>query len=483
MAQNYVLLERIELNASAASVAFSNIPQTGYTDLKVVMSARSTAGGGTNWDPLCYRFNGSTSGYSTRELYGNGSSAGSATNTTITSAGAGGTWGRLQDYGITTSNQTANTFSSIELLIPNYTSSNQKSLSFDSVYETNATAAYAEMVAGIWTGTAAVSSIDFALYTGSFVAGSSFSLYGLADVNTTPTIAPKADGGNVIATDGTYWYHTFLTNGTFIPQIELTADYLVVAGGGGGGSYSAGGGGGAGGLRSTVTATGGGGSLESAVSLSSGTPYYITIGAGGAGAFNTSTGTSGGATSIYGSGLTTISTVGGGYGGGYNGGHFAAATGGSGGGANYATYTTGAAGTANQGYAGGNGVGGAKSSGGGGGGAGAVGGNGSTSNGGNGGNGVLISALATATSTGVSGYYAGGGGGATYDAATAGTGGLGGGGNANGPASVANPGDGYSGVANTGGGGGAAETTTAPPSNARGGAGGSGIIIIRYAMA
>jgi hypothetical protein len=39
---NYVLLERIELNASAASVTFANIPQTGYTDLKVVLSARET---------------------------------------------------------------------------------------------------------------------------------------------------------------------------------------------------------------------------------------------------------------------------------------------------------------------------------------------------------------------------------------------------------------------------------------------------------
>jgi hypothetical protein len=33
-------LERIELNATAASVTFANIPQTGYTDLKVVVSAR-----------------------------------------------------------------------------------------------------------------------------------------------------------------------------------------------------------------------------------------------------------------------------------------------------------------------------------------------------------------------------------------------------------------------------------------------------------
>jgi len=39
MPNNYVLLDRIELNADAASVTFDNIPQSGYTDLKLVVSA------------------------------------------------------------------------------------------------------------------------------------------------------------------------------------------------------------------------------------------------------------------------------------------------------------------------------------------------------------------------------------------------------------------------------------------------------------
>jgi hypothetical protein len=167
-----------DLTATAASVTFSNIPQ-GYTDLKIVMSLRSTVGGATNWDPLLYRINSSTSGYSTKEVEGTGSAAASSSATTATSTAAGGTWGRLQDYGITTSNQTANTFSSIEFYIPNYTSSNQKSGSFDSVYETNATAAYAEMVATLHTGTSAISTLDFALKDGSFAQYSTFTLYGI----------------------------------------------------------------------------------------------------------------------------------------------------------------------------------------------------------------------------------------------------------------------------------------------------------------
>jgi hypothetical protein len=91
--------------------------------------------------------------------------------------------------------------------------------------------------------------------------GSTFYLYGVAKLGTEPAISPYATGGDTIMTDGTYWYHTFISSGTFTPQKAISCDYLVVAGGGGGGTLH-GAGGGAGGLRSTVTATGGGGSLE-----------------------------------------------------------------------------------------------------------------------------------------------------------------------------------------------------------------------------
>jgi hypothetical protein len=170
----------VSLTGSQSSFSFTSIPST-YTDLVLKLSVRSSIGGGTNWDPLLYRLNASTSGYSTRELEGTGSSATSSTLTTATSAAAGGTWGRLHDYGITTSNQTASTFSSIDIYIPNYTGSTQKSLSMDSVYETNATSAYAEMVAGLWTGTSAITQIDFALKDGSFVQYTTAYLYGVSN--------------------------------------------------------------------------------------------------------------------------------------------------------------------------------------------------------------------------------------------------------------------------------------------------------------
>jgi hypothetical protein len=71
---------------------------------------------------------------------------------------------------------------------------------------------------------------------GSFVQNSTFYLYGVAKLGTTPAIVPYATGGDTIMTDGTYWYHTFVSSGTFTPQKAMSCDVLVVAGGGGGGS-------------------------------------------------------------------------------------------------------------------------------------------------------------------------------------------------------------------------------------------------------
>jgi hypothetical protein len=453
MPANYVLLERIELNASAASITFANIPQTGYTDLKVEMSVRTSLATGS-WSNSFIQFNNSTTGYSDRAVAGNGASA-------ISFSGAG--YGTSVFTGdIPMANNTANTFSSQTIYIPNYAGSTNKSVSIDSVQETNATTAYAELIAGLWSNTAAINSIKFLLNGGeSFVANSTFSLYGLAAVGTTPVIAPKASGGNRIDYDGTYWIHTFLTSGTFTPSTSLSCDYLVVAGGGGGGVT--GGGGGAGGLRSTVTATGGGGSLESALSVASGTAYTVTIGAGGtAGVSGTPVGTNG-SNSVF----STITSTGGGYGGSafapING-----ASGGSGGGSGQSSGTagTGGAGTANQGRAGGNNFQGGTDGGGGGGGASVVGANGTTGGGGNGGNGVATSITGSSVT-----YAGGGGGGSTSGTLT--TGGTGGGG------AGANGGTvGTAGTVNTGGGGGASGFPALS-----GGAGGSGIVIIRYLAA
>jgi hypothetical protein len=452
MPANYVLLERIELNASAASVTFANIPQTGYTDLKVVVSARSDYAGVVETCNL--QINGvTTATYPSRYVQGDGAAASSATTNISGSV----------PIGVVTGNTaTSSTFGSVEIYLPNYTdSSNYQSLSGDSVSENNATTSYTRLSAGLWQNNAAITTIAMFPYLGTnWLANSTFSLYGLAALGTTPAIAPKAAGGNVIATDGAYWYHAFLASGTFTPQVGLTADVLVIAGGGGGGRRH-GGGGGAGGV-----------SYQTSRSVSS--SASIVVGAGGAGAVTSGPGTVGVNSTFDTS--TVITSNGGGRGSGNVEG--AGGAGGSGGGGDGA----GIGGTANQGntggatgygFNGGAGKGDPDYVGGGGGGSGAVGAAATSTVGGNGGAGKNTwSSLATATSTGVSGFFAGGGGGALfYTGGTQGTGGSGGGG-----AGVQGA-AGTNGTANTGGGGGGNGN-----GSFAGGTGGSGIVIIRYAV-
>ena len=427
MPENYVLLERTELNASAASVTFANIPQTGYTDLKIVVSARTDFAGNTA--NLYLRPNNLTTNLSQRELYGTGSTATSTTDAHL-------------GLPVVGASATANTFGNYEVYIPNYTSSNNKSFSFDSVTENNATAVLTMLSAGLWSQTAAITSIVFTA-DGNLVAGSTFSLYGIAALGTTPAIAPKASGGNIIDFDGTYWIHTFLTSGTFTPQTGLTCDVLVVAGGGGG-SAVIGGGGGAGGYLYHTS--------QSLTAIN----YGVAVGAGGSGS-NGSNSQFGSITASVGGGAGARPGLAGGSGGGggWNGGS--------------GTNTGGAASPSGQGNAGGSSS--SDNAGGGGGGASAAGQSISGASGGNGGAGLANSISGTSVT------YAGGGGGGRRTSAggSSGAGGAGGGG-AGGSTGVGN-----NGTTNTGGGGGGATYSGDPSQN--GGAGGSGIVIIRYPAA
>lgn len=451
---NYVLLESIQLTASAASVTFNNIPQTGYTDLKIVSSTRAD-GSFTQ-----AQFNGDTgANYSMRFLRGNGSTAAYNTSTIF---GAGVT----EDP-----SYTANTFSNDELVIPNYNVSGiQKTGSCDSVMENNATATYMPLISSKWTGTAAITSIKLQAQSGGlFVQYSTFSLYGLAATGTTPAIYPKASGGQIIETDGTYWYHAFLYSGTFTPATTLSCDVLQIAGGGGGAPSSASSGGsGAGGVSYVA-------SQSLAVQ-----PYAVTVGAGGAGATINSSyvlsvaptnGTNsqlGSLTAAVGGGSapnTTVSTNG--------------VTGGSGSGGT-TNSGTGGSGTAGQGNNGGNAGTNGNFYSGGGGGAGAAGGAGTSglAAGGVGTSAYSAWGLATGTGQNVAGtvYYAGGGGGSSngFGGGAGGYGGGGAGASTNGVLATA-------GTANTGGGTGGGSNSGGSVQTAPGG--GSGIVIVRYAVA
>lgn len=264
-----------------------------------------------------------------------------------------------------------------------------------------------------------------------------------------------ATGGTITDYNG-YRYHKFTTSGTFqVTKGSKAIEYLIIAGGGAGGHRHAGGGGAGGVLNGTTTAT-----VQS---------YSIVVGAGGAKrTIQDQTDVVGGSGSnSTGFSLTAI----GGGGGGSNGQDGVA--GGSGGGDGERTNTSiGGAATSGQGFAGGGTPSTSYGGGGGGGGAAGVGANGPGN--GTGGAAADYSVWATATSSGVSGKFAGGGGAGGYQlggySAPGGGGGAGAGG-----------GDDRSGVdatANTGSGGGGGGQTVGPVA----GAGGSGIVIVRYAL-
>jgi hypothetical protein len=441
----YKPLQSIQLTSDTTTVTFSGIPQD-YTDLEVVISARCSHSSNANF---YYRVNGdASSSYSVTRFQGNGTSA-------VSNRGSSNTVGYI---GYTdAADSSTGIFGNTKIYINNYSNSTTfKTLVSKTV--TPGTSGTSAAFSNLYRGsTSPITSISFTPDAGNWVAGSTFDLYGIK------AGTPKANGGNRVTTDGTYWYHTFNSSGIFAVQqgTTLTADYLLVGGGGGGGggdglNYS--GGGGAGGYRYLTSQ-----------SFSPNTEYTVIVGAGGNSPLS-GAGFSGSASSIG-----TIYTSGGAGGGG---GEFSAiSSGGSGGGAggSASKNLNGSSGNAGgyspvEGYAGGNAtaapspvyIGAAA----GGGGSSQSGGSSSSSTLGVGGNGTANSISGTSVT------YAGGGGGGTYASNTGfgGSGGSGGGGRGgNFGYTNNNPNPSTPGTANLGGGGGGGGSN-----------GGSGVVIVRY---
>jgi hypothetical protein len=156
------LIESKTLATTAASIEFTSIPST-FTDLVILISARSNASGLRDF---YISFNGSTSSFTGRNLNGTGSSAGSDTVARYVGT-------------INGTAQTANTFGSYLVYIPNYAGATNKSFSSDGVTENNATAAYQNISAGLWSNTAAITSVGFTPSSDSLIAGTIASLYGV----------------------------------------------------------------------------------------------------------------------------------------------------------------------------------------------------------------------------------------------------------------------------------------------------------------
>lgn len=162
----YSLISSVTLSSAGTQIEFTSIPNT-YTDLVLKHSMRTS--GDTR-----LRFNGSTSSYSERLLYGQGASAASASN-----GGSGGwlEWAALANNPVGTS-----IFGNSEIYIPNYAGSNNKSSLSDNITEnSSATGNNIYLDAGLWANSAAITSILIYASSGTFAQYSSAYLYGISN--------------------------------------------------------------------------------------------------------------------------------------------------------------------------------------------------------------------------------------------------------------------------------------------------------------
>jgi len=151
MASAIVPLQNITLGSSQASVTFANIPNT-FRDLKIVVTA--TANG--NYNVPIY-FNGTTTGYTSIYMEGNGSSVfgGNLTNY------AGIVYGSNLSQSI------------IDVI--DYASTKNKTFLSKLAVSTNA----AGFTMGEWASTSTVTSVALTL-PGTWSSGSTFALYGVS---------------------------------------------------------------------------------------------------------------------------------------------------------------------------------------------------------------------------------------------------------------------------------------------------------------
>jgi hypothetical protein len=145
MATTYEAIATVTVGSGgAATIDFTSIPAT-YTDLCLVSSVRTSRG--AYHESLTMTFNGASTNRTNRRLYGDGATPNSTSDTLMYGSQASG------------STATASTFGSSTIYIPNYTSSNNKSSSEEGVSENNATNAFAELNANLWSSTAVINQI------------------------------------------------------------------------------------------------------------------------------------------------------------------------------------------------------------------------------------------------------------------------------------------------------------------------------------
>ncbi len=159
-------------SGGAASIDFTSIPQTG-TDLLLQFSLRSSDAAQS---VVTFKINGSNP---SAGIYLRGTGSAAQSTNGYTSLGA-----------INLSSTTADTFGNGQVYIPNYTSTDNKSYSADTVFENNATAAQQYLIAGSQTSSVAITSLALSL-----PGGTNFAQYSTASLYT----ITKGSGGATVS--------------------------------------------------------------------------------------------------------------------------------------------------------------------------------------------------------------------------------------------------------------------------------------------
>ena len=158
----YQLIETKTITSTQSAIEFTSIPQDG-TDLFLLTSLRSNDG--VIAQEALISFNGSTTNFSARQL-------------SIFNGTAASSTPARQVGGHPSSQITANTFGNTSIYIPNYAGTTNKTYLVDSATESNNSSQYfINIVVGLWSNTAAITSLAISSAAGSLIAGSTISLY------------------------------------------------------------------------------------------------------------------------------------------------------------------------------------------------------------------------------------------------------------------------------------------------------------------
>jgi hypothetical protein len=163
MANTLTKIQSITASGSVNTVEFSSIPAT-YTDLQIVMSARTVASAVFDYCGINLN-NGSA--VEVLRLQGTGTS----TNST---RGAGG-----NTFIINGNTATSNIYSTSNIYIANYLTTNAKQIIVDTVTENNATLAYQELIAMYYANSSQPVNLIQLYAVNNFLSATTFTLYGI----------------------------------------------------------------------------------------------------------------------------------------------------------------------------------------------------------------------------------------------------------------------------------------------------------------